>query len=103
MTSKQPIRSEIAQVPSAGYVQKDNHSKVSIQWLECLVEQAKRKGESLRIEHALNGGEARVSYYKADGPAHNRGYGCYKVDGRADKTVYEFHGTLTTNVSFLDD
>lgn len=80
ISSKKCFQSDIAQVTSKGYTQRDNFSKASIQWLEYLMEIARRKGEDLRIQHALNGGEV----YIVGTP--------YKVDGRAGYTVYEFHG-----------
>lgn len=53
---KKSVRSSIAQVPSAGYVKRDNFSKSSIQWPEYEMELAKRKGDTLCIKHELNGG-----------------------------------------------
>lgn len=80
VVEKKPIRSSIAQVPSAGNVQRDDYSKASIQCLENEMELARRKGEVLHIEHALNGGEVEILGT------------WYTVDGRAGTTVYEFHG-----------
>ena len=92
MIAKKPLSSPIAQVPSAGYTQRDTFSKASIQWLEYQMEVARRNGDDLKINHALNGGEETVTYYKGDGPVKGRGYRYYKIDGRAGKTVYEYHG-----------
>ena len=78
--SKKPVWSHIAQVPSAGYIQRDTFSKASIQWLEYQMELARREGQTLDIQHALNGGEVPILGTK------------YKVDGRSDRTVYEYHG-----------
>ena len=80
ISSKKPTQSAIAQIPSAGYTQRDNFSKASIQWLEYQMEVARRDGGSLQIEHDLNGGEAEIMETR------------YKVDGRAGNTIYEFHG-----------
>ena len=80
ISSKKPIQSVIAQIPSAGYTHKDNFSKASIQWLEYQMELARRDGQSLQIKHALNGGEAKILC--------NR----YRADGLAGNVIYEFHG-----------
>ena len=80
VVEKKPTVSLIAQVPSAGYTQRDNYSKSSIQWLEYQMELARREGESLNIEHALNGGEVPILSTQ------------YKVDGGVGNTVYEYHG-----------
>ena len=84
-------------MPSAGYVQKDTYSRASIQWLEYQIELARRNGEPLRIQHAANGSEARIIGTK------------YKVDGRCNNTIYEYHGeklfiylTFVLNVSTYD-
>ncbi|CAC5421904.1 unnamed protein product [Mytilus coruscus] len=79
------VKSPIAVVPSEGYVSRDNFSKVSIQWLEWIMERKRRKGKHLHIQHALNGrgGEHRV-------PGTN-----YRLDGYVEspkKTAYEFLG-----------
>ena len=80
--SKKPVSSMIAQVPSAGYVQKDTFSKASIQWLEYVMEASKREGPPLEIRHALNRGEVLIAGTR------------YKVDGLSSTgTVYEYHGT----------
>jgi hypothetical protein len=78
------ISSPIAQVPSSGY---HNHqfSKMSITWLEWLMEKEKRRGEyPIYIQHALNEGEYQVPNSK------------YKLDGfcRETNTAYEFNGCL---------
>ena len=78
--SKRPISSALAQVPSAGYVQKDTFSKASIQWLEYEMKKSRDRGEPIHIQHALNGGEWMMLGIK------------YKVDGKSDDTVYEYHG-----------
>lgn len=85
VVEKKLIMSQIAQIPSAGYLQRDNYSKASIQWLEYQMELARRKGEHLKIEHALNGGEAAIIGIQ------------YKVDGRAGNTVHEYHGKHRRN------
>ena len=67
----------IAIVPE--YVKTDNYSKMSIIWLNYL---SKTKG--LNIQHALNGGEKKLTIDDKT----------YKVDGFCEETntVYEFHG-----------
>lgn len=78
------IGSSIAQVPSAGY-HCDQFSKMSITWLEWVVEKQRREGIiPIYIQHALNEGEQRLPNSK------------YKLDGycRETNTAYEFHGCL---------
>ena len=67
----------IAIVPE--YAKTDNYSKMSIMWLNYM-----SKTKNLAIQHALNGGEKKLTI---DGKT-------YKVDGFCDKTntVYEFYG-----------
>ena len=67
----------IAIVPD--YVKTDNFSKMSIMWLNYV---SKTKG--LNIQHALNGGEKKLTIDDRT----------YKVDGFCEKTntVYEFYG-----------
>ena len=75
----------IAQVPSQGYA-RDQYSMESISWLEWKVEEHRRIGEPITIQHALNGGEFKV-------PNTN-----FKLDGycKSTRTAYEYH------VSMLD-
>lgn len=63
------FKSPIAVVPSQGYTKRDNFSKISIQWLEWLMETSRQRGNPLIISHALNGGEYRVpdTNYRCDG------------------------------------
>ena len=89
LIEKKPIISLIAQVPSDGYVQRDTFSKASIQWLEFEMELARREGKQLNIKHALNGHEFNIV------GTH------YKVDGKADNTVYEYHGEILNYIVFL--
>ena len=79
---KIPRTSPIAQISSTGYSSRDNYSKASIQWLEYRMELARRQGEQIHIQHALNGGEVPIM------GTH------YKVDGWTRDTVYEYHGSL---------
>ena len=67
----------IAIVPE--YAKTDNFSKMSIMWLNYM-----SKAKGLNIQHALNGGEKKLTI---DDKA-------YKVDGFCEETntVYEFHG-----------
>ncbi|KAK3105044.1 hypothetical protein FSP39_015966 [Pinctada imbricata] len=82
---KQRLTSPIAVVPSQGYVSKDNHSKISIQWLEWLMQRSRQRGSPVHIRHALNGGEYQVpdTNYRCDGFAEN-------PQGKG--TIYEFYG-----------
>lgn len=89
ISSKKPTQSAIAQIPSAGYTQRDNFSKVSIQWLEYLMVLAQREGKPVRIDHALNGGEVPIL------GTH------YKVDGKCGTTVYEFHGKIVVSLYYI--
>lgn len=82
---RQTFRTPIAIVPSNGYTSRDNYSKVSIQWLEWLMEKCKHKGKPIFIQNALNKGENRI-------PGAN-----YRCDGYVEKevgkgTIYEFYG-----------
>ena len=67
----------IAIVPE--YAKKDNYSKMSIMWLNYM-----SKAKGLNIQHALNGGEKKLTIDDKT----------YKVDGFCEETntVYEFHG-----------
>ena len=67
----------IAIVPE--YAKTDNYSKMSIMWLNYI-----SKTKNLNIQHALNGGEKKLTI---DGKT-------YKVDGfcKETNTVYEFYG-----------
>lgn len=87
LISRTKITSPIAVVPSNGYTCKDNFSKVSIQWLEWLMEKNKLKGIPLFIHHTLNGGEYRVpgTNYRCDG---------YSKDESGKQTIYEFYGNF---------
>lgn len=77
--------SPIAQVPSARY-HRDQYSKVSIRWLEWLMEKENREGiVPIYIRHALNEGKYKV-------PNSN-----FKLDGYCSETntAYEFNGCPT--------
>ena len=67
----------IAIVPE--YAKTDNYSKMSIMWLNYM-----SKAKNLNIQHALNGGEKKLTIDDKT----------YKVDGFCDETntVYEFYG-----------
>jgi len=54
------VSSPLAQVPSNGYIARDQYSKVSIQWLELCMKESTDKGEIINIQHALNGGEVKL-------------------------------------------
>jgi G:T-mismatch repair DNA endonuclease (very short patch repair protein) len=78
------ISSPLAQVPSVGY-HRDQFSKISISWLEWLMQKERREGvQLLYIRHALNEGEFRLPNSK------------YKLDGYCAETntAYEFNGCL---------
>lgn len=82
---KQRLTSPIAVVPSQGYVSKDNYSKISIQWLEWIMQRSRQRGTPVHIRHALNGGEYHVpdTNYRCDGFAENP---------QGKDTIYEFYG-----------
>ncbi|XP_034302591.2 uncharacterized protein [Magallana gigas] len=84
---KQHLRSPIAVVPSEGYASKENYSKISIQWLEWLMERSRKRGKPVHIRHALNGGEYRVpdTNYRCDGFVENP---------KGKRTIYEFYGCV---------
>ncbi|XP_041361018.1 uncharacterized protein LOC121377177 [Gigantopelta aegis] len=81
IVESETVPSPIAQVPSEGYIQKDQFSRVSIQWLEWVQH---RNQDKYQIQHALNGGEHQVpgTHYRLDGF-------CAKTN-----TAFEFHGCL---------
>lgn len=78
------VKSPIAVVPSTGYSSNDNYSKISIQWLEWIMEQKRRQGTPILIQHALNGGEILIptTNYRCDGFLNENG----------TQTIYEFYG-----------
>ena len=63
----------IAVVPHGGYRKEERQSIIGLKWLKWF---AHTTGQ--RIQHKLNGGEARI--------------GRWKVDGLCEQTVYEFYG-----------
>ncbi|XP_033757420.1 uncharacterized protein LOC117339819 [Pecten maximus] len=83
------VMSKIAQIPSNGYNCVDQYSKISIQWMEWLMEKKRRQGEHCHIRHALNGGEVQLkgTKYRLDG---------YEAPSEAHPggTAYEFLGCL---------
>uniref|UniRef100_A0A8W8IHN1 DNA-directed DNA polymerase n=1 Tax=Magallana gigas TaxID=29159 RepID=A0A8W8IHN1_MAGGI len=87
VVGKQHLRSPIAVVPSEGYASKENYSKISIQWLEWLMERSRQRGKPVHIRHALNGGEYRVrdTNYRCDGFVENP---------KGKRTIYEFYDEL---------
>ena len=85
IAKEQFLRTPLGQVPAAGYVKHDNHSKESLQWLEWIMHTEQQKGTDIHIQHALNGvGEYRIpgTKYRADG-------WCVETN-----TIYEFYGCL---------
>ena len=82
---KRQFESPIAVVPSQGYTKRDNYSKVSIQWLEWLMEKSRQRGNPIHISHALNGGEYQIpgTNYRCDG---------FVPSPTGKGTVYEFYG-----------
>lgn len=81
---KQFVSSSFGQIPSNGYVCRDNYSRLSILWLEWIMESNRRKGKEIDIIHALNKGEYKIPMTK------------YKADGYDPQTntTYWFHGCL---------
>ena len=68
IVEKQFLCTPIAQIPSGGYTKHDNYSKISIVWLEWLMEQKRREGEpNYHIKHALNGMEKRIPHTSKSG------------------------------------
>ena len=77
IVEKHFVSSPVAQIPPGGYTKEDNYSKISIVWLEWIMEQRRKEGDhSFQITHALNGVEKRIphistsgkrSYYRCDG------------------------------------
>ena len=86
---KRLFQSPIAVVPSQGYTKRENHSKISIQWLEWLMEKSRHRGNPVSISHALNGGEYRVpgTNYRCDG---------FTKTPNGMGTIYEFYGMKLT-------
>ncbi|XP_056003616.1 uncharacterized protein LOC125663345 [Ostrea edulis] len=84
---KRHFKSPVAVVPSQGYTKRDNYSKISIQWLEWLMEKSRQRGNPIVISHALNGGEFQVpgTNYRCDG--------FVKIPG-GNGTIYEFYGCV---------
>uniref|UniRef100_A0A8W8MIW4 Uncharacterized protein n=1 Tax=Magallana gigas TaxID=29159 RepID=A0A8W8MIW4_MAGGI len=84
---KRQFESPIAVVPSQGYTKRDNYSKVSIQWLEWLMEKSRQRGNSIHISHALNGGEFQIpgTNYRCDG---------FVPSSTGKGTVYEFYSCV---------
>uniref|UniRef100_A0A8W8MKJ3 Uncharacterized protein n=1 Tax=Magallana gigas TaxID=29159 RepID=A0A8W8MKJ3_MAGGI len=84
---KRQFESPIAVVPSQGYTKRDNYSKVSIQWLEWLMEKSRQRGNPIHISHALNGGEYQIpgTNYRCDG---------FVPSPTGKGTVYEFYGCV---------
>lgn len=82
---KRHFKSPIAVVPSHGYCKRDNFSKISIQWLEWLIEKSRQRGKPMNISHALNGGEYQIpgTNYRCDG---------FVPSPTGKGTVYEFYG-----------
>ena len=68
IVEKQFLCTPIAQIPSGGYTKHDNYSKISVVWLEWLMEQKRREGEpNYHITHALNGMEKRIPHTSKSG------------------------------------
>jgi hypothetical protein len=72
------VKSQIPQIPAAGYVKSSKHSVKSLAWLEWL--SLKQLGGPRRIRHARNGGEFRIKGTR------------YFADGQHGNTLYEFYG-----------
>lgn len=86
---KKFVCTPLAQVPSHGYCCRDTFSMASIRWLEWYMEEQKRKGNTMYIQHALNGGEIKIpgTNYRVDG---------YAVQTTGDSTqrviAFDFYG-----------
>ena len=86
---KKIVCTPLAQVPSHGYCCRDTFSMASIRWLEWYMEEQKRKGNTMYIRHALNGGEIKIpgTNYRVDG---------YAVQTTGDNTqrviAFDFYG-----------
>lgn len=68
------LKIPIAVVPSTGYSSND-YSKISIQWLEWIMEQKRRQGTPIFIQHALNGEEILIptTNYRCNGFSNENG------------------------------
>ena len=89
--------SPIAQIPPGGYTKNDNYSKISIVWLEWLMEQKRREGvNDFHITHALNGTEKRIPHISSTG---RRSY--YRCDGFQENSVESQDKNLGTVFDFL--
>ena len=90
------FKSPIAVVPSQGYTRRDNYIKISIQWLEWLMDKSLEKGDPMVFSHALNGGEYQIT------GTNNRCDGFVKSpNGKG--TINEFYGKslyLILNATF---
>lgn len=78
------VKSPITVVPSTGNSSNDNNIKLSIQWLEWIMEQKRRQGTPIFIQHAMNGGEILIptTNYRCDG---------FSNENRT-QTIDEFYG-----------
>lgn len=85
VVGKRRLKSPIAVVPSQGYFSKENYSKISIEWLECLMYGSQQRGIPVHIRYALNGGEYCIpdTNYRRDGFVENH-------TGKG--SIYEFYG-----------
>ena len=95
---KKFVDSPIAQVPANGYVNGDNYSQISIQYLYWIEHKSRLQGKAIEIIHALNKGEHKIVKYNDSGPNT-----VYRVDGFVKPDVnsaskgkcYDFHGCFT--------
>lgn len=58
------------------------------------MELARRNGQTLNIQHALNGGESDIPYLFKNRRTQEWLIRIYKVDGHAGNIVYQFQGNI---------
>ena len=87
--------SPFALIPRGGYTTNINYSKISIVWLEWLVELKRREGiNDYHIQHALNGTEKKIEYRNTNGKHSFYHVDGFHKDGRSFGTVLEFLGCM---------
>ena len=60
--------SPVAQIPPGGYTKEDKNSKISVVWLQWIMEQRRKEGDhSFQLTHALNGVEKRIPHISTSG------------------------------------
>ena len=85
------VSSPIALIPSHGYSGGQNHSKESMEWLECLEEDIRNDGKDISIQHARSEqGEKIIAYPGKSRQIKYRVDGYFELDGK--KFVCEYNG-----------